>query len=449
MTIKSFQVSRRSFLKSCMATAAATGLPLWFLEREAVLAAQAAAPASSNDRPGIALVGCGGQGSGDASNATRLGDILAVCDVDEGHVDGAVKRFTKNGKAPAKYTDFRKVMERDDVQIIINGTPDHWHTLVNLAAVKAKKDIYSEKPLTLTVDEGKRLVKAARANKVVLQTGTQQRSDRNFRLACELVRNQRIGKLQQITVWLPAGLRGGPFATSPVPKGLDWDYWQGQAPKVEYVKERCHVYFRYWLEYSGGTITDWGAHHNDIAFWATGMKGPDEVEAKVLVQPIPGGYTAPSEYEVQFTYANGVKHFIKTTKDDNIFGGVVNEKGQRNGVHFQGTDGWIWVRRGAIEASNDGLLSTPLPATAERLYVSRDHMANFFECVRSRKDPICDVETGHRSASECHLAQIALRLGRKLRWNVEAEEFVGDGAKEANQWVAREMRKPYDYSYVG
>ncbi len=448
MANKSFQISRRSFVKSCALTAAATGLPLWFLEQEEAMAATAPKPPGPNDRPGIALIGCGGRGTGDGRNSMRFGDMLAVCDVDQRHAAAAAKAFAKDGKTPDVFHDFRKIMERDDIHIIVNGTPDHWHTLVNLAAAKAKKDIYSEKPLTLTIDEGKRLVKAVRANKVVLQTGTQQRSDRNFRLACELVRNQRIGKLQQIIVWLPAGLRGGPFASSPVPAGLDWDYWQGQAPKVDYVKERCHTTFRYWLEYSGGTITDWGAHHNDIAFWATGMQGPSEVEGKVLIQPIPGGYTAFSEYEIQFTYSNGVKHFIKTTKDDNIFGGVVNRDGQRNGIRFEGTDGWIWVRRGAIEASNEEMLTTPLPTNAERLYVSHDHMGNFFECVRSRKDPICDVETGHRSASECHLAQIALRLGRKLQWDAERERFTGDGAQDANAWIAREMRKPYDYSYI-
>ncbi len=448
MSQSPFHISRRSFLKTCAATAAATGLPGWFLERDQALAAAAPARLGPNDRPGIALVGCGGRGTGVAQDAVRFGEMLAVCDVDKGHAERAAKGFAKDGKTPGQYSDFLKVMERDDIHVIVNGTPDHWHTLVNLAATKARKDVYSEKPLTLTVDEGKRLVRAVRANRVVLQTGTQQRSDRNFRLACELVRNGRIGKLQQIVVWVPAGLRGGPFASSPVPAGLDWDRWLGQAPKVDYVKERCHTTFRYWLEYSGGTITDWGAHHNDIAFWGTGLKGPDEVEGKVLVQPVPGGYTAFPEYEILFTYANGVKHYLKTTKDDNIFGGEVNPKGQRNGVRFEGTDGWIWVRRGAIEASTEELLRTPLPASAERLTLSRDHMGNFFESVRSRKDPICDVETGHRSASECHLAVIALRLGRNLKWNVEREEFVGDGAAEASAHLAREMRKPYDYSFV-
>ena len=412
------------------------------------MAASDPKPPGPNDRPGIALIGCGGRGTGVGHEAARFGEMLAVCDVDQSHAEAAAKGFSKEGKTPDICNDFRKLMERDDIHIIVTGTPDHWHTLVNLAATKAKKDIYSEKPLTLTIDEGKRLVKAVRSQKVVLQTGTQQRSDRNFRLACELVRNQRIGKLQQITVWLPAGLRGGPFAASAAPKGLDWDYWQGQAPSVDYVKERCHVTFRYWLEYSGGTITDWGAHHNDIAFWATGLKGPDEEEAELFRRHDLGGYTAFSEYEIQFTYRDGVKHFIKTTTDDNIFGGVVNEKGQRNGIKFEGTDGWIWVRRGAIEASKEELITTPLPADAEHLYVSTNHMGNFFDCVRSRKDPICDVETGHRSATECHLAQIALRLGRKLRWDVEREGFTGEGAQEANRWVAREMRGPYDYSFA-
>jgi predicted dehydrogenase len=448
MAIHSFYISRRSFVKSCAATAAATGLPLWFLERDQAQAAPAPSKLGPNDRPGIALIGCGGRGTGVAKDSSRFGDMLAVCDVDEKHAQNAARSFTKEGKAPTVYTDFRKVMERDDIHVIVNGTPDHWHTLVNMAAAKAKKDIYSEKPLTLTVDEGKRLVQAVRANQVVLQTGTQQRSDRNFRLACELVRNGRLGKLSQITVWLPAGLRGGPFASAPVPAGLNWDYWQGQAPAVDFVPQRCHQNFRFWYEYSGGTITDWGAHHNDIAFWATGLKGPDSVEGKVITAPIPGGYTAISEYEVNFTYSNGIKHVIKTTKDDSIYGGVINQEGQRNGIRFEGPEGWIWVRRGPIEASQPEILSTPLPASAERLYVSKDHMGNFFECVRSRQAPICDVETGHRSASECHLAVISLRLGRKLQWNVEREEFTGDGAKEANVWLAREMRKPYDYSFA-
>jgi predicted dehydrogenase len=426
-------------------------LPLWFVQRDLAMAAEnAPQPTSANDRPGIALVGCGSQGMGDASGAARLGDIVAVCDVDDGHVESAVRRFSRNGKTPKKFSDFRKVMEEKDVQVIVGGTPDHWHTLVNMAAAKAHKDIYSEKPLTLTIDEGKQLVKAVRDNKIVLQTGTQQRSDRRFRLAAELVRNERIGKLKTITVWLPAGLRAGPFKSSAVPAWLNWDFWQGQAPAVDYVKERCHTNFRFWLDYSGGSMTDWGAHHVDIARWAMGLEGPTEVEGKVLAEPIPGGYTAISEYEIIFNWANGVKQIVRTTKDDNIFGGAVNRDGQRNGIRFEGTDGWIWVNRGDIQASNEDILQAQLPDNAVRLEVSGDHMRYFMECVRSRKDPIAKVEVGHRSACICHLAAIALRLGgRKLKWDPEKELFTGDGAQEANTYVARAMRKPYDYTFVG
>ncbi len=406
-------------------------------------------PLAANDRPGIALIGCGGQGSGDAGNAQRFGDVVAVCDVDQNHVDHAVKRFTKDGKVPKGYSDFRRLLEQKDVQCIINGTPDHWHSLINIAAAKAKKDIYSEKPLTLTIDEGKHVVKAVRDHKVVLQTGTQQRSEERFRLACELVRNGRIGKLKEVTVWLPAGRREGPFASKPVPPELDWDFWQGQAPKVDYVPERCHVWFRYWYEYSGGTMTDWGAHHMDIGYWAVGLPAPTLVESKALTQPIPGGYTTISDYEVKFTYPNGVVFNVRSTRDDDPFGGTVKEDGQRNGIRFEGSDGWIWVNRDQIKATERELLSKPLPEGAERLYVSNDHMGNFFDCMRSRKDPICDVEVGHRSASVCHLGAISLRTGKKLQWDPVKEEFVGENAKEANGYATREMRKPYDYSFVG
>lgn len=448
MKNESFQINRRAFTKHLVATAAATGLPLWFLEQEAAAAEPKAKPATASDRPGLALIGCGGRGTSDGKDAIRFGDMRALCDVDRTQAERAAKVFAKDGKAPEIYSDFRQIMERKDIHIVINGTTDHWHTLINMAAAKAGKDIYAEKPLTLTINEGQRLVKLVREKQVVLQTGTQQRSDKNFRLACELVRAQRIGKLKEIVVWVPAGLQGGPFAPSPAPAGLNWDFYQGQAPATAYVKERCHRTFRYWFDYSGGTTTDWGAHHNDIAFWATGEKGPATVEGKVLVPPVPGGYTAFSEYEVLFTYTNGVQHRIKTTKDDSIFGGVINKEGQRNGIRFIGTEGWIWVRRGAIEASNEDWLETPLPASAERLYASNDHMGNFFECVGTRKDPICDVETGHRSASECHLANISLRLGRKLAWDAQAEQFTGEGAAQANQMLAREMRKPYDYTVI-
>lgn len=448
---KSIQISRRSFLRRTMATAAATGLPLWFVERELAHAAEAAAPVkplSPNDRPGYALIGCGGMGSGDARNAKRFGDLLAVCDVDRSNVERAVGRLTPEGKKLDTYSDFRKLLERDDIHAIINGTPDHWHSLVNIAAAKAGKDIYSEKPLTLTIDEGKHVVRAVRQHKVVLQTGTQQRSSQRFRMACELVRNGRIGKLKEVSVWLPAGLRGGPFGPKPVPAELDWDFWQGSAAAAEYMPERCHVTFRNWYDYSGGTMTDWGAHHMDIGYWAIGLPAPTQVESKALTDPIPGGYTAISDYEVKFTYPNGVIFNVRTTADDSPFGAVINPAGQRNGIRFEGSDGWIWVNRDEIKANDRELLAKPLADDAERLYLSNDHMGNFFECMRTRKDPICDVEIGHRSATVCHLGAISLRTKRSLTWDPEKEFFTGEHADEANRHVAREMRKPYDYDFV-
>jgi len=445
-----FQISRRSFVKRCALVAAATGLPLWFVE-ERLAAADTPAPKvlSPNDRPAIAQIGCGGMGKVDAMNAHNFADVVAVCDVDETHAQELVAKLVAAGSpAPKVYRDFREVLARDDIHAIVNTTPDHWHTLVNLGAARAKKDVYSEKPLTLTIDEGKRVVAAVRDRGIVLQTGTQQRSSPRFRLACELVRHGRIGRLLHADVWLPAGLREGPFAPSAAPASLDWNFWQGQTPAVPYVKERGHTTFRYWYEYSGGTMTDWGAHHNDIAYWAIGLLAPRTVESRALAQPIPGGYTTFSEYEVKYTYENGVVLNIRTTTDDNIFGEYVRKDGQHNGIKFVGTTGWIWVNRHEITASDPELLRAPLPAGADRLPVSNNHMKNFFDCTRSRTAPICPADVGHRSATMCHLGAISLRTGRALTWDATAETFVGDNAAIANRYLAREMRKPYDYSFV-
>lgn len=433
--------SRRELLKSVGALAATTVLPKWFIE-ETLDAAEPSAPTTANDKPRFALVGCGGRGRAIVHDALPFGNLVAVCDVDDRHAEGALVDF----HGAKTYHDFRKLMERDDIPIILDATPDHWHTLVNLHAIKAGKDVYSEKPLTLTVDEGKRVVEAVGKSDRILQTGTQQRSDPTFRLACELVRNGRVGKLQEVTVILPAGFRGGPFQSEPVPSGLDWEMWQGQAPATDYVKERCGFSFRYWYDYSGGTMTDWGAHHNDIARWGIGLDGPSSIEGKALVQPVPGGYTAISEYQVEYVWPNGVLHHCQSTIDDEWTGGVKRQGPGtlHHGVKFQGTDGWIFVTRGRIDASKPELIHEPLPSNAVRLYVSNNHMGNFFDCVRTRKQPAVPAEVGHRSASVCHLGTLALRLGRKLNWDPVKEEFIGD--EEAQKSVAREMRKPWDYS---
>ena len=444
-----FQISRRSFLQRTTLAAAATGLPLWFVSRELAAAEVAKEITSPNARPGIALIGCGGQGQGDAQNAQRHGDIVAVCDVDQRHADSAAQKFTKDGKTPVKYGDFRKLLENKDVHAIIQATPDHWHTLINIAAAKAKKDVYGEKPLTLTIDEGQHVIQAVRENKIVFQTGTQQRSSKRFRLACELVRNGRLGTLKEVQVFVPAGFLGNHFKKVSVPAEFNYDFWLGQAPQAEYFKERCHATFRWWFDYAGGPVTDWGAHHNDIARWGIGLDGPTGIEARVITPPLPDGYTTPSEFEATLTWANGVKQTVKTTTADSPFGAILDEKGQRNGIKFIGTDGWLWVNRDEITASDKKLLLAPLPENAAKLEVSNDHMGNFFDCVRSRKDPISHVEAGHRSACIGHLIIIALRTGRKLEWNPEKEIFTGESAAEATPHLAREMRKPYDYTFAG
>lgn len=386
-------------------------------------------------------------GNADASLAGKFGNIVAVCDVDANRAGEKADKF----KAEARYSDFRKAIAHKGVDVVVNATPDHWHTLVNLHAMRQGKDVYSEKPLTLTIDEGKKLVAVARETQRILQTGSQQRSAASFRLACELVRNGRIGKLERIMTLLPSGPTGGPYAPKPVPAELDWNFWLGQTPEVEYVQERCHVTFRFWYDYSGGTITDWGAHHNDIAQWANGTErtGPVTVEGKVLLESPPGGYTTAARYQVEYTYANGVRHTCRTIASENFYGGLVSDAkptDERNGVRFEGTEGWIFVNRQKIEASRPEILEQELPAGATRLYASNDHMGNFFECVRTRKAPICEPEIGHRSVSVCHLGAIALRTGRKLNWDPAKEEFVGDA--DANHYVAREMRSPWSYDAV-
>ena len=433
---------RRSFLK---ASAAATLWPGWFVA-EGRADDKAVAAKSPNERPHIALVGCGGRGRGIAQEATKFANVVAVCDVDSKHAEEASKQF----KGAKVFKDFRKLLEHKGINAILNGTPDHWHTLVNLAALKAGKDVYSEKPLTLTIDEGKRLVAAVRTSGRILQTGSQQRSDARFRQVCELVRNGRLGKLTHITTILPAGPNRSDFKKVPRPEELNWDFWQGQAAEHEYIPERCHLWFRYWLDYSGGTMTDWGAHHNDIALWAMGLdrSGPATIEGKLLVNPVEGGFTAPAQYEVEYTYANGVHHRCTSTPDDTIFGSPETKAkpdALHHGVKFEGTEGWIFVTRGRSAASRPELLQ-PLASPKVRLYVSDNHMGNFFDCLKTRKTPICDAEIGHRSASVCHLGVIALRLGRKLTWDPAKEEFVDD--REANGYLAREMRKPWTYEMI-
>lgn len=445
MKNKNRYISRHRFLESVGALSVAASLPAWMTAGCATTKGQPSPRLSPNDTIQVGLVGCGPQGTWNALSMEGLGaKVVALCDVDAQHLEQAKERFPE----AQGYEDFRELVNRDDVDAVICGTVDHWHTLVSMAAMKAGKDVYCEKPLTLTIDEGKRLVDMEKKTGRILQTGTQQRSSIYFRMACNLLRNKRIGEIKHVDVWIPAGLREGPFSVSPVPEGFNYDFWMGPTPSVPYVKEHTHWSFRYWWEYSGGTMTDWGAHHNDIVLWALDMdgSGPVSIEGKQLLDMIPGGYTAASEYDVKYTYDNGIVHRCRSTTANDWGGRVKDPDGQQHGIKFTGTDGWIWVTRGEINASDRSILGDELPAGAERVYESTDHRANFLECMRSRKAPICPAEVGHRSTSVGQLGVIAIRLGREIRWDPVREQFNGDA--EAQNYLQRPMRESYDYTMI-
>jgi predicted dehydrogenase len=437
MKLERGSLSRRGFLDRSLASLLAAGLPLWSA-REVIAeteqrdaAADKLKKAGPNDQIVMAAIGVGGQGTWIMKAAKDKPGVkfVAVCDVDESNRKKAAKDV---GKDCREYKDFRELLAKERPDAVTIGTVDHWHALTSIAAMKAKCDVYCEKPLSLTIEEGKAMVKAARKYERVFQTGSQQRSDARYRHACELVRNGRIGQVHTVEARIGDNPVGGPFKTSPVPEGLDWDFWKGPTPDVPYIKERCHYEFRWWYEYSGGKLTDWGAHHNDIAQWALGTDGSGPINVTATgVEPSkdPNSYNCHPHFAVTYTYADGA-HLVTTSDGE-------------NGNRFIGDDGWIFVNRERIEASDQSLLDAPLHGETVRLYVSNDHMGNFLDCVRSRKRPICDVEVGYRSVTLCHLGAIALRLGLPLDWDPEAEAFVGPRAAKGNAMLAREMRSPW------
>ena len=379
----------------------------------------------------MGAIGVGGQGTGIMKWAMKKPGVkfVAVCDVDAGRRKKAAEVV---GKDCHEYADFRELLAKEKLDAVTIGTVDHWHALTSIAAMKHGCDVYCEKPLSLTIEEGQAMVKAARKHNRVFQTGSQQRSDARYRLACELVRNGRIGRVHTVEARIGDNPVGGPFPEVAVPEGLDWNFWKGPTADVPYVKERCHYEFRWWYEYSGGKMTDWGAHHNDIAQWGLGMdlSGPVAVTASgTKPSDKPNSYNCHPHFAVTYMYGDGTR--LVTTSDG------------ENGNRFIGNRGWIFVNRERIEASDPKLLEEPLPKAAERLYVSNDHMGNFMDGIRTRKRCICDVEIGFRSVTVCHLGAIALRLGIPLEWDPAAQKFFGPHAAKGNAMISREMRSPW------
>ncbi len=443
-------LSRRGFVQGSLAAMAAAGLPAWYA-KEVCAAAEARAAddkkaADSTDKIVMGAIGIGSPQSrgraiaGDALN-TKKATFIAVCDVDANHRKRAVDDMKKAGQEVKAYEDFRELLDNKDIQAVTIATPDHWHAIVAIEAMKKGKDVYCEKPLALTISEGAAIAKVQEKTGKVFQVGSMQRSDGRFRLACELVRNGRLGKIKTVETRIGSNPKGT-FKVAPVPEGLNWDFWLGPTPKVEYVPQRCHYEFRWWYDYSGGKMTDWGAHHNDIAQWGLGMdkSGPIEVDGRgEEPSKEPNSYNCHPTFKVTYTYSNGT---TLVCADNQLKGSAdPQDKKHDNGILFVGEDGkWIFVSRGELTGSDKALIDEKLPENATRLYHSDNHMANFLDCIKTRKPTICTAEVGHRSVTVCHIGVISTRLGKKLKWDPVKEKFDDE---EANKMLAREMRKPW------
>ncbi len=434
--------NRRDFLKTAaVVTAGVTAPYVW--------TRQSARAQAANDRLGVASIGVGGRGSGIGHDAGRRGNMVACADIDRSHAERFASKY--DGKCEV-FADYRKVLDRKDVDIVTIGTPDHWHVKIAIEAMQAGKDVYCEKPLTLTIEEGKQICQVVRETGRVFQVGTQQRSDHRFLLAIAIARSGMLGGTLKATCSIGGAPSGGPFATSDPPEGLDWDTWLGQCPVVPYTRERCHSSFRWWLEYSGGKLTDWGAHHVDIAQW--GLKkegtGPIEIEGQGQFPNIPDDFDPVAFFAGEQTIPNG---FNTATQfgidlrfaDDSL---IHVQHGPDNGIWFEGDQGRIFVNRGKITGKPlDELTEADkirLNEDIVELYKGKDrrgHMQNFFDCVADRGEPVSDVYSHHRELTSCHLCNIAMLLKRKLRWDPEKEDFIGD--QQASALVGRPRREPY------
>jgi predicted dehydrogenase len=433
MTIK---LTRRTFVQTSAGALALAANPIW-------TARPARAAAAKNDRPLVGSIGLGGQGTGIARRAKEYADVVAVCDVQRQHAERAKNEHFQGAEI---YDDYRKLLDRNDLDAVTIGTPDHWHTAIALAALESGKHVYCEKPLTLTIDEGKKLVAAVKKTGKVMQVGTQQRGDQPqlFGRAVATARSGQLGKIKRVTVNLPLSTEeGGPFEAQNVPEGLNWDFWLGQAPKADYCPERCHYRFRWWYEYSGGIATDWGAHHMDVAQWVLDVEnsGPLSIDGtKTKLPAIPGGFNTPKLVSVDYLYPGDVQVLLRAQPPGD------------EGVLIEGEQGRIYVNRGRItgkpieDQDADQALKDKIMAGVEKLYKGNtakmgDHMGNFFEAWMHGKWPVSDVESQHRSVSACHLGNISIRLGRKLTWDAAKEDFVGDS--EATGMLKRDHREPY------
>jgi len=389
----------------------------------------------------LGCIGAGRMGQGDMNNFMGFGQVrvVAVCDVDSKRMNDAMNAVNKKyqDKGCKAIADFRELVNQADIDAVSIVTPDHWHALPAIAAAKAGKDIFLQKPMTLTIEEGRAVSDTVRRFGRVLLVGSQQRSAQNFRFGCELVRNGRIGKLHTVKVGLETDPPCGVEPDMEVPKNLNYNMWLGQAPLKPYTEKRVHPQNDYsrpgWLrimDYGHGMITGWGAHHLDIAQWGMGteLTGPVEIEGEGIY-PTEGLWDVHGPFSIKYKYANGV----------NVLCGD-NAKFTQ-GVRFEGSKGWVFVARGKIDAEPKSLLTSTIGPNEIHLYKSNNHKGNFLDCIKSRGKTVAPVEVGHRSCSVCLLGSIAMQLKRKLQWNPDKEEFIGDA--EANRMRSRPMRPPW------
>ena len=442
------QRNRREFIKNTsVAAAAASFVP--YIQTSA-----SSAPLSANDRFTIGCIGVGSMGTGDAHGHAKFGDIVAVCDVDSSRADKA-KNDEKIGKGKAEaFTDYRKLLDRKDINVISVVTPDHWHTKIAIEALQAGKHVFCQKPLTLTLEENLRIRAACKANpSLVFVVGTQQRSDKKlFMRAVNMAHKGLLGDLKKITCGINGSPTGGPFEKVAPPANLNWDMWLGQAPKVDYMEKRCHYEFRWWYEYSGGKFTDWGAHHIDIALWAAKLTeqgtGPVDIDGTDSKHPV--------EFKDGFPTAD---NYYNTSHDFNIIHKmangleiVVTSRGD-NGLLIEGSKGQIFVNRGKItgtpiEEAWDKDAYTDADVSA--LYKSKKyegHKENFYTCIREGGLPVSDVYSHLQTMNMCHLSAIAARLKRKIRWNPKTEQIEGDAIAASMQ--ARAQRAGFEIPKVG
>jgi hypothetical protein len=457
------RATRRNFLKrSACLTAAACCAP-------AIVPSSILGATAPSNRITVGMIGMGNQSTVDLPAFLEQDDVqmLAVCDVNTashgyrtpdqflGRKPGqdAVNTYyaKKTGAAQYKgceaYNDFREVLGRDDVQAVVIIVPDHWHAIMTVMAANAGKDIYCEKPLSLTVSQGQKMVEAVRRHKRVLQTGSMYRSSPLARFCCELVRNGRIGQLKSIFTEVAVNNFQGPgpgWKPMPVPEGFDYKTWLGPAPAAPYHAQRCFYQFRFISDYSGGQTTNFGAHSNGLAQWANGSDGSGPVEFEDLGAefPLPGDlFTTPTKIDFRARYANGVELHCQTTKEG-------------FGIRLEGTEGWLQFGYKGLNASNPAILESKIgpdeihlavsnPSRAENnaKYYSPDHVRNFIQCVKSREDPVESVEIGNSTANLCHLGNIAMTLHRKIRWDPAKQEIIGDD--EAAQMLSRPMWAPW------